>query len=295
MECRTRSSIRPDQAPTLPTGCDAGLSFTYADTDLTGNAPAPVERLDVDRSGIFTFPDVTENRLAFVQGRASVAASDVWSVQVTGYFTATLDRSTLNGDDAEFELCDDDLLPREAPVNTLCAGGDDDDDHDLITKATTTRMAATRMTATATVTATRTKRRPADGRVHHRRGRRRRRLQPDADAGPRLRRHAAGHGADEGSSRRFARVPPLRRRTRPRREPPARPPGDRALVEGSRPDPDTEDAALPSRAPAAFHSRVDREFPELFLVCFKHCHSASWCCSVNCREIDIRKEPLGIG
>ena len=48
---------------------DAGVSFTYADTDLTGNAPAPIELLDIDRSGIFTFPDVTENRLAFVQGR----------------------------------------------------------------------------------------------------------------------------------------------------------------------------------------------------------------------------------
>ena len=108
---------------------DAGVSFTYADTDLTGNAPAPIELLDVDRSGIFTFPDVTENRLAFVQGRASVTASDVWSVQVTGYYR-DLDRATLNGDEAEFDLCDDDLLPPGAPMNTLCAGDDDDDDDD---------------------------------------------------------------------------------------------------------------------------------------------------------------------
>ncbi|MCY4074676.1 MAG: TonB-dependent receptor [Acidobacteria bacterium] len=106
---------------------DAGISLTYADTDLTGNAAAPIELLDVDRSGIFTFPDVTENRLAFVQGRASIAATDVWSVQVTGYYR-DLDRATLNGDEAEFDLCDDDLLPPGAPMNTLCAGDDDDDD-----------------------------------------------------------------------------------------------------------------------------------------------------------------------
>ena len=108
---------------------DAGLSFTYADTSLNGNAPAPIELLEVDRGGVFTFPDITENRLAFVQGRASVAATDVWSLQVTGYYR-DLDRATLNGDEAEFDLCDDDLLPPGAPMNTLCAGGDDDDDDD---------------------------------------------------------------------------------------------------------------------------------------------------------------------
>ena len=50
-------------------------------------------------------------------------------MQVTGYYR-DLDRSTLNGDEAEFDLCDDDLLPPGAPMNTLCAGGDDDDDDD---------------------------------------------------------------------------------------------------------------------------------------------------------------------
>ena len=108
---------------------DAGVSLTYADTFLTGNAPAPVELLDVDRSAVFTFPDETENRLAFVQGRANVAASDVWSVQVTGYYR-DLDRRTLNGDEAEFGVCDDDALPAGAPAETLCFGADDDDDDD---------------------------------------------------------------------------------------------------------------------------------------------------------------------
>ena len=108
-------------------GVDAGLSFTWADTSLNGNAPAPVELLDADRSAVFTFPDTTENRLAFVQGRANVAASDIWSVQVTGYYR-DLDRRTLNGDEAEFGVCDDDALPEGAPAQTLCFGADDDDD-----------------------------------------------------------------------------------------------------------------------------------------------------------------------
>ena len=106
---------------------DAGASFTYADTRLNGNGPAPVELLAVDRGAVFTFPDTTENRLAFGQGRFNVAVSPVWSVQVTGYYR-DLDRRTVNGDEAEFTLCDDDVLPPGAPVNTLCAGAAGADD-----------------------------------------------------------------------------------------------------------------------------------------------------------------------
>lgn len=108
---------------------DAGVTFTYADTLLNGNAAAPVELLDVDRSAVFTYPDITENRLAFVQGRFDIALSPTWSVQVNGYYR-DLDRKTLNGDEAEFEECDDDLLPPGAPLGTLCFGEDDDDDGD---------------------------------------------------------------------------------------------------------------------------------------------------------------------
>ena len=106
---------------------DAGASFTYADTRLNGNGPAPIELLAVDRAAVFTFPDTTENRLAFGQGRFNLIVSPVWSVQVTGYYR-DLDRRTVNGDEAEFTVCDDDVLPPGAPVNTLCAGGAGDDD-----------------------------------------------------------------------------------------------------------------------------------------------------------------------
>ena len=106
-----------------------GVNVTYADTNLTGNAPAPVELLDVDRRAVFTYPDITDNRLGFVQGRANITASPTWSVQATGYYR-DLDRQTLNGDEAELEACDDDLLPAGAPEGTLCFGDDDADDAD---------------------------------------------------------------------------------------------------------------------------------------------------------------------
>ena len=109
---------------------DAGVTVTYADTRLNGNGPAPVELLAADRTAVFTFPDTTENRLAFVQGRFDLAATENWSVQVTGY-VRDLDRQTLNGDEAELAVCDDDSLPPGAPVNTLCLGAGDDDDDEL--------------------------------------------------------------------------------------------------------------------------------------------------------------------
>ncbi|MDP6580187.1 MAG: TonB-dependent receptor, partial [Vicinamibacterales bacterium] len=108
---------------------DVGLSVTFADTRLNGNGPLPVELLAADRSAVFTFPDTTENRLALTQGRFNLVASPTWSLQLTGYYR-DLDRRTLNGDEAEFGVCDDDLLPAGAPVSTLCANMVDDDDDD---------------------------------------------------------------------------------------------------------------------------------------------------------------------
>ena len=110
---------------------DAGVSFSYADSRLNGNGPAPIELLQVDRSAVFTYPDITENQLGFVQGRFNLQASPVWSVQMTGYYR-DLDSNTLNGDEAEFVTCDDDSLPTGAPANTLCLGDDDDDDDEIL-------------------------------------------------------------------------------------------------------------------------------------------------------------------
>ena len=108
---------------------DAGVTVTFADTSLNGHGPAPIELLAVDRSAVFTFPDTTENRLMLTQGRFNVVVSPTWSLQLTGYYR-DLDRRTLNGDEAEFSVCDDDVLPPGAPLTTLCAGAGDDDDDD---------------------------------------------------------------------------------------------------------------------------------------------------------------------
>ena len=107
---------------------DAGVSFTVADTRLTGNAPAPIELLAVDRNAVFTYPDTTENSLTFIQGRANVSLSSVWSVQTNAYFRG-LERHTLNGDEADFEACENEDWSEDIPERTLCfAAGDDDDD-----------------------------------------------------------------------------------------------------------------------------------------------------------------------
>jgi len=106
---------------------EAGMSVTYADTVLNGNGPAPVELLAVDRASVFTYPDTTQNRLLLTQGRFNVFASPMWSLQATVYRRA-LERQTLNGDEAEFSICND--VPGEAPTNTLCADrvGEDEDE-----------------------------------------------------------------------------------------------------------------------------------------------------------------------
>ena len=108
---------------------DAGINLTYADTRLNGNSASPIELLASDRSAVFTYPDTTENELAFLQGRFNLAATETWSVQMNGYYR-DLSRQTLNGDEADFGVCDDDSLPLGAPNGTLClpAPGDDDDD-----------------------------------------------------------------------------------------------------------------------------------------------------------------------
>ena len=105
---------------------DAGVTVTVADSRLNGNSAAPVELLAVDRAAVFTFPDITDNRLAFVQGRVNVVVSPVWSIQMRG-FLRNLERRTLNGDEAGFSVCEEATLPLRAPESTLCFGGAADD------------------------------------------------------------------------------------------------------------------------------------------------------------------------
>ena len=50
---------------------EVGLSITAADSELTGNGPAPADLLARRRQAVFTFPDVTDSRLLAGTLRAS--------------------------------------------------------------------------------------------------------------------------------------------------------------------------------------------------------------------------------
>jgi iron complex outermembrane recepter protein len=82
------------------------VSFTYADTDLVGNGAAPEDLLEIDREAIFTRPDRTRNELAMLNLRASQQISS--TVLLSGnIYVRDSDVSTLNGDDSDFEECED--------------------------------------------------------------------------------------------------------------------------------------------------------------------------------------------
>ena len=83
----------------------ADLSAAYANTELRGNGTAPVELLAIDRSAVFTHPDVTENehtQLILEASRDISAAS-----RISGnVFYRRLDTDTFNGDGTVFEECE---------------------------------------------------------------------------------------------------------------------------------------------------------------------------------------------
>jgi outer membrane receptor protein involved in Fe transport len=86
-----------------------GMNLTLAGTTLRGNGPAPVQLLARDRSAVFTWPDITDNRLVSVTLLGDVELTRVLSLQSTAY-VRSLRRDTVNGDEAEFEVCDNGVL-----------------------------------------------------------------------------------------------------------------------------------------------------------------------------------------
>jgi iron complex outermembrane recepter protein len=82
------------------------VSFSYADTELIGNGAAPEALLEIDRESIFTRPDRTQNRLSMLSVRGTQKLADTVSLAGTVYRRAS-DASTLNGDDSDFEECED--------------------------------------------------------------------------------------------------------------------------------------------------------------------------------------------
>jgi outer membrane receptor protein involved in Fe transport len=86
------------------TGIDLGLSL--AETDLIGNGASPIELLAIDRAAIFTRPDRTENELALLNLSFDHEVSEDFSLTGNAYLRSS-DIVTYNGDDSDFEECED--------------------------------------------------------------------------------------------------------------------------------------------------------------------------------------------
>ena len=81
-------------------------SLTYADADLIGNGAAPVDLLAQNRRAIFTRPDRTQNELLLLNVTGERRLSD--RLEITGnVYWRDSDTDTYNGDDSDFEECED--------------------------------------------------------------------------------------------------------------------------------------------------------------------------------------------
>ncbi len=92
-------------------GKDSALdfSFNHGDTKLIGNGSIPVELEAIDRSMIFTSPDITENNLFLVNLEGAHWLND--ELQLLGnIFYRSNNANSFNGDGTEFEPCDDGFL-----------------------------------------------------------------------------------------------------------------------------------------------------------------------------------------
>jgi outer membrane receptor protein involved in Fe transport len=81
------------------------LSAAYANTELRGNGTSPIELLAIDRSAVFTYPDVTQNEHTQLILEASRDLSA--ALRISGNtFYRRLDTDTFNGDGTVFEACE---------------------------------------------------------------------------------------------------------------------------------------------------------------------------------------------
>ena len=82
------------------------LSLTLADNKLLGNGALPIQLLNTERSAVFTHPDRTENNMLMANLRGSHAWSDNVMLASTVYYRRN-NVETFNGDDTDFESCED--------------------------------------------------------------------------------------------------------------------------------------------------------------------------------------------
>lgn len=80
------------------------LSFTQANNNINGEGTTPIQELAVDRSLVFTTPQVNHNSVNFVTFNGEYKASPVLSIQGNLYYRA-FRQSVLNGDTTEYQPC----------------------------------------------------------------------------------------------------------------------------------------------------------------------------------------------
>ncbi len=95
------------------------LNFNYADTNLIGNGPLPVELLARNRETIFTSPDITGNQMYFVDLEGEHWLNDL-TLMSGNLFYRQNDVDSFNGDGTEFEDCSE----SGGPAGLLCEEGD---------------------------------------------------------------------------------------------------------------------------------------------------------------------------
>jgi outer membrane receptor protein involved in Fe transport len=82
----------------------ADLSLIAANTNLIGNGPAPEQLLAMDRSAVFTVPDITKNRLFMATLRGQRPLSEYLRISGLAY-VRTNRTQTVNGDQREWSQC----------------------------------------------------------------------------------------------------------------------------------------------------------------------------------------------
>jgi outer membrane receptor protein involved in Fe transport len=113
-------------------GSSFDLAISHANSNLRGNGASPVELLEIDRSQVFTHPDITENKLTQIIATGSRTLSSSLTLSGNAFFR-NLDTDTFNGDGTIFEECDfgdDEFLVEEdfLDLNEDGACSDEDDD-----------------------------------------------------------------------------------------------------------------------------------------------------------------------
>ncbi|GAB4358536.1 MAG: TonB-dependent receptor [Methylohalobius crimeensis] len=86
---------------------ELNLTLSGTDSELIGNGAIPIQLFREDQSAIFTHPDETLNRMFFSNLDGNFWVNDHIQVSANAYYRFNQTR-TFNGDDTDFERCDDD-------------------------------------------------------------------------------------------------------------------------------------------------------------------------------------------